>query len=1254
MPGGTTVGQIALELSLNKDGFTRDLGDVLGTARSTGANLAKIFQGTGRSITKGMTNAIGGVTNQIAGMARKAAGLLAVAFSTREIVNFSKACIELGSNLAEVQNVVDVTFGGASRTIDKFAKDAADSFGLSELAAKRYSSTIGAMFKSMGIAGDQVTEMSVKIAELAGDMASFYNLDADEAFDKIRSGIAGITMPLQQLGISLNEANLEAYALANGFGTAYNKMSQAEKAIVRYQYLLSVTADAQGDFARTSNSWANQVRVLQLRLEALRATIGQGLINALLPVIQVINVILAKLQRLAEAFRNFTKYIFGNAGGSGGSGTASVVSSISDSIGTAAVGAGDLATGMQDTADAAKTALKWLAPFDELNVLNSDAGGGAGGGAGGPLADLAGLMDDAGTDFLGDLADVIEEDGPSRFTEAVKRAIERGDWYGVGELFAQKLNGVIQKWNAYESGFKLGEKIRHMLEAFNGFLENFNFYDLGDKVAQWFIGLWNGIDAKTVIQFFRNVLTAIKDFVAGFIGRMIKEWEARTGLSFDEFGKWVANKLNNWIEQWKAYEDGFNFGQKIKKVLKQLNDFLKTFNFVSLGEKVADWIAGLIDGITPEVIADTIATAINSALGFGAGLTSELKKKGVPEKIGSAIGQAFAKINWGNAAEIISNIITGAAAMFNAALTSFVSEGGPAKLKEALGTIGIAIGEAFASIDGPTLAAIINAISGGLLSMFKNAITAFTDGDGWSNIWEGLKSLSLESWGLLALPIMFELAKGVSLTSLILSALGITGASTAGLITLGAAGLVIPLTFAVLWANGNETNIYDAFDDALGIEHNAGPGNTPGHKGGAVHFGTSTYYEAIDKFGATWEDAINTIKNTIVDPSKTKNFWTGDLLELPKKYHDSGGHKPGGEPKPSNWSVFDDKKSKDALTLIENIDENVDSQTEQTKKTLNLPGASFSLSGIGSTIGNKISKPLSLNLEKTLGGVITKPMKDELNKVGNLIDTSALPGKSSTLGTKISGSIKDAVKKGNIPGAFDEEATASANKFGSHDYSSGGQKAVDDIKTGMERADLPGKMTSLREGLLSKLREGDFEGNGKNIMDRTGSGMDSVNLPQKIANTAASMLHSLRWAGWENVGAQIGDAAGANFKPHFNKHLQTNITLYGSGGTPLTTVFAVPYANGGFVQGGLFLAGEVPGKTEMVGNINGRTGVASGQEITGIGDAIRETSNDEVMLLREQNRLLQALLAKDPFGTPNSNAGRWISQSQQAYKAVTG
>ena len=101
-------------------------------------------------------------------------------------------------------------------------------------------------------------------------------------------------------------------------------------------------------------------------------------------------------------------------------------------------------------------------------------------------------------------------------------------------------------------------------------------------------------------------------------------------------------------------------------------------------------------------------------------------------------------------------------------------------------------------------------------------------------------------------------------------------------------------------------------------------------------------------------------------------------------------------------------------------------------------------------------------------------------------------------------------------------------------------------------------------------------------------------------------------------------------------------------------VFAVPYANGGFVQGGLFLAGEVPGKTEMVGNINGRTGVASGQEITGIGDAIRETSNDEVMLLREQNRLLQALLVKDPFGTPNSNAGRWISQSQQAYKAVTG
>lgn len=104
--------------------------------------------------------------------------------------------IELASDLVETQNVVDVTFEDSASTINKWAQEALNAYGITETKAKQYSSTLGAMMKSMGIADDQVLKMSMDMAGLAADMASFYNLDHDTAFEKIRSGISGETEPL--------------------------------------------------------------------------------------------------------------------------------------------------------------------------------------------------------------------------------------------------------------------------------------------------------------------------------------------------------------------------------------------------------------------------------------------------------------------------------------------------------------------------------------------------------------------------------------------------------------------------------------------------------------------------------------------------------------------------------------------------------------------------------------------------------------------------------------------------------------------------------------------------------------------------------------------------------------------------------------------------------------------------------------------------------------------------------------------------
>lgn len=189
--------------------------------------------------------------------------------------------LQYASSLNEVQNVVDTTFGKSASVIDDFSKTALKSYGLSTLQAKQYSSVLGSMYKSMGVGADQTLTMSQNMTALAGDMASFYNLDPDEAFEKIRAGVSGETEPLKQLGINMSVANLQAYAMSQGIKKNYDSMSQSEQATLRYNYLLNATKDAQGDFSKTSGSFANQQRLLKTNLEQMSGTVMSKMLPAL-------------------------------------------------------------------------------------------------------------------------------------------------------------------------------------------------------------------------------------------------------------------------------------------------------------------------------------------------------------------------------------------------------------------------------------------------------------------------------------------------------------------------------------------------------------------------------------------------------------------------------------------------------------------------------------------------------------------------------------------------------------------------------------------------------------------------------------------------------------------------------------------------------------------------------------------------------------------------------------------------------------
>lgn len=269
-------GQVVFEIEGDNAGIKRTLSETTDAIQSESKNWDKAASDGAAGIEAAFNKAFD--VNRIKTWAIEAA---------KQLGKFGLESLDVASDLQEVQNVVDTTFGENAGVINRWAKSAGEQFGLTELQAKKFTSTLGAMFKSSGMEGD-LAKVSTDLAGLAADMASFYNLDFEQAFDKIRSGIAGETEPLRQLGINMSVANLEAYAMAQGITKSYNEMSQAEQTMLRYNYLMGATTDAQGDFARTSDSYANSVRKLQTSIEELKATIGEGLLE---PVTEAVNAI---------------------------------------------------------------------------------------------------------------------------------------------------------------------------------------------------------------------------------------------------------------------------------------------------------------------------------------------------------------------------------------------------------------------------------------------------------------------------------------------------------------------------------------------------------------------------------------------------------------------------------------------------------------------------------------------------------------------------------------------------------------------------------------------------------------------------------------------------------------------------------------------------------------------------------------------------------------------------------------------------
>lgn len=271
-------------------------GDARGV-KTTIKDVTEEIEKESKKWDKSAEKSTGNIKDFFSGMLKGIVGAISAAGIAKMILDWGKAAVSAASDLQEVQNVVDVTFGDSARQIQTWSEAAGKQYGLTETQAKRYASTIGAMLKSQGTAQKDVLEMSESLAGLAADMASFYNLDFDTAFEKIRAGISGETMPLKQLGINMSVANLEAFALEQGITKSYTAMSQGEQTMLRYQYLMKATADAQGDFARTSDGFANSSRRISAAIDAINTKSGKVLMKVVEP---LTNDIAEFLEMIAE------------------------------------------------------------------------------------------------------------------------------------------------------------------------------------------------------------------------------------------------------------------------------------------------------------------------------------------------------------------------------------------------------------------------------------------------------------------------------------------------------------------------------------------------------------------------------------------------------------------------------------------------------------------------------------------------------------------------------------------------------------------------------------------------------------------------------------------------------------------------------------------------------------------------------------------------------------------------------------------
>lgn len=602
--------------------------------------------------------------------------------------------------------------------VEKFANSAIQNFGMSALTAKRMASTFMSMANGMGLAAKDGKNMSLQLTALAGDMASFYNVEQDVAQTALNSIFTGETESLKKFGIVLTEANLNAFALSRGITKSYNAMSQAEKVALRYQYVLKATANAQGDFVRTSSSWANQVRILKEQWSQLIGILGKGLIAALTPIVKALNKLLSYLIAIGNAIASLF-------GGKKITGISKGLDSAAGSAGGLDDNLGDAGGKLDDDNKKAEKLAKTLASFDELDILTSndkddDSSGGSGddtGGGGGGSFEIPDFStDEAASELIPNIQKLLDE---------VQKILDK--W----KPLIPKLEFNFDKEKALADLKQIGLDIINIIAGWGTFV-----ISLAIKVANDLdIGrLLNDVISLTraFTDLCSNITDAVVPALLTFYDEALSKAVQGVGDLLDEMLKWGEGELDKWSQWFIENKDTINeFAGNLGKCLEPLALILVDIAdsawgiFSGILTAIGDALRGIADVIVNMDLQDisTVLSLLTAVLGI---------------KVAFDIGKMFTEMN-----ESIDGGLIDKLSFIEGYIT------GDGKISTGLTTLAGKFTSTFASI-GTAISPITTAMSEGFSSVVGAVgatTTPLTTLKGLVvGVGEGFKAL----WGILA------------------------------------------------------------------------------------------------------------------------------------------------------------------------------------------------------------------------------------------------------------------------------------------------------------------------------------------------------------------------------------------------------------------------------------------------------------------------------------------------------------------------